>query len=576
LPCAEGVFELPTPTLVGLPIDETGYEVLLDGYRSEIAALTLAFVNYPTNCDYSRLKIALLDYQLSRMGYRPLPITDVDYAMLLAERVHLEQMFYAVQNDGEEALNFEPWLEDLRPYHALIVFLSEEFDTSLAEISAYIDRERLVRDFYWSTLHNWSDENFADNGPLEAAWEQFLIEKAGSERADAPELPDQNLRMVCYGGDITTGVAYPNGVLYELDLVSEEMTAVYSLRHTEGQIISLPGDTGAVVVEQRYDFVRENARVLLWEDEPVVLFETADNLLPVPEFAAAAGADQILFYNDQNQNYEIFPLAFCQSGNLCELLRQPGFPVWPHSGDLMMWVAANGLSIGYEHQIEVQLLFRGLNDLNELTGRSPFWLDDNRFGYIADYAQAGMAVTVDENGNPGEEEVLFSLVEVNEFLALDSATVIESVLSRPGEPEDLIVVVTDRDGWASIYQVNVLRRWIQPLKERAFILDSREFERVTFNFNLSPDGRWLVITDDDRMKSTASIRLFDLDKVEVHTFEYKMVFNQPMHWTMDWSAGDEWLAIPDNGYIRLINPAADYQDVVVPDGVACSGAVWIN
>jgi hypothetical protein len=114
------------------------------------------------------------------------------------------------------------------------------------------------------------------------------------------------------------------------------------------------------------------------------------------------------------------------------------------------------------------------------------------------------------------------------------------------------------------------------LKERAFILDSREFERVTFNFNLSPDGRWLVITDDDRMKSTASIRLFDLDKVEVHTFEYKMVFNQPMHWTMDWSAGDEWLAIPDNGYIRLINPAADYQDVVVPDGVACSGAVWIN
>jgi hypothetical protein len=117
LPCVEGNSEVPTPTLVGLPLDEAGYEVLLQGYRSEIAALTLARILYPSNCSQSRLKIALLDYRLSQMGFRKWPMGSEDYLEMWREQFHLEQMLYILQNDGT-VLNIENGMLVLRPYYA--------------------------------------------------------------------------------------------------------------------------------------------------------------------------------------------------------------------------------------------------------------------------------------------------------------------------------------------------------------------------------------------------------------------------------------------------------------------------
>jgi hypothetical protein len=207
-----------------------------------------------------------------------------------------------------------------------------------------------------------------------------------------------------------------------------------------------------------------------------------------------------------------------------------------------------------------------------LVGKSPFWLSDERIGWVGEDGRTVLSLTVAGEDYPEEQEVLFTLTEVDPLLALDEAAAIESVVSRPEEPQDLLVTVRDGEGWVSIYQVNILRRWIQPLKKGAFSLDAD----TVYSFELSPERRWLVISGNELTTSTAVIHLLALDENGVHSFDYKMAFDRPMHWVMDWSAGDEWLALPDNGYIRLINPAADYQDVVVPEGVGCSGAVWVN
>jgi hypothetical protein len=110
------------------------------------------------------------------------------------------------------------------------------------------------------------------------------------------------------------------------------------------------------------------------------------------------------------------------------------------------------------------------------------------------------------------------------------------------------------------------------LKAQAFSLESE----AVYSFDFSPEGRWLVVSGNDLTDSTAYVHLFETAGNGIHSFVFKMVFERPMHWTIDWSAGDVWLALPDNGYVRLINPGADYQDVVVPEGVGCSGAVWAN
>lgn len=575
LPCGEDIFELPPPTLVGLPVDEAGYEALLQGYRAEMAALTIAHLLYPSNCDYSRLRIALLDYRLSELGMRPWPMVSDDYVNLWSEQFHLEQMYFAVQKDRQTVWNVVPGTGVMRPYYALIAFLTEVYGTSPAEIERYLDRERLTEDLYWSTLHNWSDQNFADNYPLELAWGKFLEEKAGDGVAVGPDLPDQDLRLVCYGGNITTGIAYPNGVLYEVDLETGEMTAVYPLNHTDAYLTPLPHDRGTVVVEQRLDFVREPARVLVWEEgEPIILFETSDNLEPVSIFDFRDQGEQLLVYDSDDQKYGGYLLADCGSEAGCRRLDYGygGFPILSPSGERFMSLLSIG-NHGYESQYFRPFSMNGLTTYSDsLTGKSPFWLSEERIGFIVGNGRAVTALTIAGEDFPEQREVLFTLEEVDPSLALDETAVIEAVLSNPNEPEDLMVVARNGQGWVSIYQVNILRRWIQRLKEWAFLMVSD----AVYDFEFSPEGGWLVVSGEYLVSSGSYLHLFDIRGNEMHSFEYQMEFDRPVHWAMDWSAGDEWLAIPDNGYIRLIKPAADYQEVIVPDGVNCSGAVWVN
>jgi hypothetical protein len=280
----------------------------------------------------------------------------------------------------------------------------------------------------------------------------------------------------------------------------------------------------------------------------------------------------LLVYNRQNQQYRGYLLAECAGDAGCNWADFGGFPIISPSGERFMSLISIG-NHGYEGRF-----FRpfGVGRLMTLTdaivGKSPFWLGDERIGWVAEDGRTVMALTVAGEDYPEQREALFTLEEVDPLLALDGAAAIESVLSNPNEPEDLIVTVKDGEGWASIYQVNILRRWIQRLKAQAFSLESE----AMYSFDFSPEGRWLVVSGNDLTDSTAYMHLFETAGNGLHSFAYKMVFERPMHWAMDWSAGDEWLALPDNGYVRLINPAGDYQDVVVPDGVGCSGAVWAN
>jgi hypothetical protein len=361
------------------------------------------------------------------------------------------------------------------------------------------------------------------------------------------------------------------GVLFELHPADEEWVGVSSLLHPSGYLLSLPGDDGVIVVER--PLLGESAQVLLWEDgRPAVLFETGDSLLPVSVFDFRGRGEQLLVYDRQKQRYGAYVLADCGAEAGCTRADFGGFPIISPSGERFMSLLALG-NHGYEGRFFRPFGVGRLMTLTDaLVGRSPFWLSDERIGWVAEDGRTVMALTVTGEDYPEEREVLFTLEEIDPMLALEERAAIEAVVSRPEEPEDLIVTVRDGAGWASIYQVNVLRRWIQPLQKQAFALN----QETIFSFELSPEGRWLVVSGNELTTSTAYLHLLELDEYEIHSFDYKVVFERPMHWAMDWSAGDEWLTLPDNGYIRLINPAEDYQDVVVPVGVGCSGAVWVE
>ena len=511
-------------------------------------------INAPAN----PLMIALIDYRLADIGLRPWPLGVEDYARLSENQTHLMQVYYFVQNSIYYPDDWEAVLGDWRPYYALLEFLTTVYETPLQEIESDIDKDRLINITYWSTLHNWSDQRFASNEPLELAWREFLAEKAAGGISSARIVPDQDLRLVCSGGDITTGIAFPTGVLYELDLETNQFTAVSTLDHGIAYLLSVSGDEGVIVAEQRLDYVNTDSRLLFWGDEdPVVLIESADNFLPIKFLEFEGREDEFLVFNEQDNVYGLFSLSQCQTAVFCtlSLLRRP--PVWSPSGERSMRLILRD-NLGYEGQFFEPFRLDWQQGSVIGPGKSQFWLDDERLGYVAEDGRTVMVMTSERVGVAGTAEVLFTIEEVDPLLALDPATTIESVAANPKEPEDLIVTVRDRVGWASIYQVNILRRWIQKLVDKEISLEPE----VVYSYDFSPEARWLVISGNDLATSTAYLHFYDMDENEARSYAYKMVFERPMHWAFDWSAGDEWLAVPDNGYIRLIAPGENYQTVV--------------
>ncbi len=572
LPCVDGGFNMPTPTLVGLPVDEAGYEILLQGYRTTVAASALTRMIYSDFCPNSPLTIAMLDYRLTQLGFQSWPLKPVDYLDLVEDQVHLRQANFYINNRLINT-SIEAFIKDNSSVYAIVEFLIEGHETTLEEIEKNIVENPREIYFFQPPLSNWTNSNYASNRELEFAWEQFLRAKAGNEgefpQHIEPPFPGQDLLLVCLTGLSDTTSALPDRMLYALDLQEEEWITVDDLRLSTGFLLSSPGDEGVIIVEQRFGFLGVRT---LDENEPIIIVENSKNWLPVTFVEKPSGDLDLMVYNVRSHLYELVQFTKCLSRLFCLSSAVLGYPIWSPSGERILLTSPG--NFGYERQyarpfILGRFKFSGI-EIGE--GSSQFWLSDEQFGYVATDGRTVMVSRIGEDELLEEAEVLFTLEEVDPILAIDPATTIESVLSNPEEPEDLIVTVRHRDGGASVYQVNLLRRWIQKLVNKEFELN----EETVYSFDFSPETRWLVISGHDSTTSTTYLHFYDLDENEVRSYQYKMVFERPIHWAMDWSAGDEWLAVPDNGYVRLINPAADYQTVIVPDGVTCSDVVWVN
>ncbi len=80
-----GDTELPAPTLVGLPVDEAGYEALADGYAAQmVTAVLVNHTNYDC-CERSLFYRALLDWQLDELGLKTWPMTSQSYEKVLVD-----------------------------------------------------------------------------------------------------------------------------------------------------------------------------------------------------------------------------------------------------------------------------------------------------------------------------------------------------------------------------------------------------------------------------------------------------------------------------------------------------------
>jgi hypothetical protein len=78
---------LPTPTLVGLPVDSAGYEAIMTGYAAFIISHFLLDIVDWDCCARGLFHQALLDWQLAELGLRPWPLGPEQYQHLVRDGV---------------------------------------------------------------------------------------------------------------------------------------------------------------------------------------------------------------------------------------------------------------------------------------------------------------------------------------------------------------------------------------------------------------------------------------------------------------------------------------------------------
>jgi len=167
--------ELPTPTLVGLPVDEAGYDAVVQAYAAFIINFHLLDVLDWDCCARGLFHQALLDWQLAELGLRPWPMEPDQYQRL--------------QRRGTEAPDLSAywemtprplWGNPQRAVYAFTAFLLNE-ETMMTPYELQVALEEA--DSYTEWVQSVTGRSVSDP-VLRRSWARFF-------RYQLPVVPDQ-------------------------------------------------------------------------------------------------------------------------------------------------------------------------------------------------------------------------------------------------------------------------------------------------------------------------------------------------------------------------------------------------
>ncbi|HKZ87341.1 MAG TPA: hypothetical protein VJ793_27260 [Anaerolineae bacterium] len=473
---------LPTPTLIGSPTDEPGYQALYHGYALRVARAALADRVSPPPVwawQSQRLYQALLDNHLIRLGLRRWPAAGVD----------------------------------------------------------------------------------RDAGP-----------------APIP-LPEQDIETYCVE-DFGRG-----GSLYRYDpKLNTWSRELFNL--VFGMMMPLPDGSGVILQEQASIADEAPTRIVLWQrGTKRVLHENLPNSTPVYATGEIDPSGQYLVvYASRDPfgsatTYHLLDLNNCSPSG-CELRELAGWPTWSPDGSqslvVLPFTAPDTLIRGDRLGLPV-------TELGE--GQSPFWLDDETYGYIRREPTTLITRT--------SEMIIASSADDVPRLLLDSASLAamppgdewwhtDSYVTVNPEDTNLLLITTyafDQSSRASSGQASgtvfnllfdrrsneIRRQW------------QSSFDRTISIVSFSPDGRWLLMDELDRARSMWSIHMYDVKRGDTKTFSFALPANSSYAFpTYGWSADGRWLAILSDGVLHLVAPDHDYQRSALPHSPGCIFAAWVN
>lgn len=602
------ILELPTPTLVGLPVEddpllwEAGYESLSNGYARLVVGAAISNAVGWRCCDNTLLFHILLEYQLGELGLKEWPISEADHQRILESRVRLSDL------SGYLRARFPTEIDEDRMWElrAAVDFLANGLPgTSVAGIQRSLDQTRSFDQFLnrvSSQAQIASRSQMPNN--LDAAWWLYSLDRD----ALAPSTPiapsgSEELFLSCQAVDGNQPTDTSSLLRFSFD------DGIWN------QVYTMPGfiwmaklPDPRMMLLQEFSNNDEVWRTNVWRDGGrTTVFAPSDSDYSISFGETDAPGERMVVYSiareTESVSASVVDLRECDE-NGCRSIHLPGSPIWSPDGESAVYVMDDDFVFGLRFvqsnqtyilvdssNLSSGILALGPGDAQagspELTplapGRSPFWIDNRTYGYIrpaemdGPTATHGAEIIVTGTINDPTPQPVISLADLSQFLPdsiRPNRLSIAYVATHPALSQTLFIVVIDRD------------------EDRAYVLSYDLDTRVPVlrldllanphhSLGFSPDGRYLLMTGHDQNRTrmgdgSAVLLLHDL--VENHTvpFVYRLPYFLPSvgyDWTAD---GRRLVMVMEDNLIAIIDPEQGDVQLLPHSHGSCTSVAWVK
>lgn len=565
---------LPTPTLVGLPQDQAGEQALFRGFGRLVAAAVLTDL-WGYNCcdDGVALYMAVLEDYLRRLGLMPkigegeTAVSPDVYDALLAGDP--PQLFDEQSVWFEQGANFS-WMPESMAA-VLLLFAQEKLDISGQELVQNLDKLGGKRPF-GDWLLTLTEARLSES-ELENVWRSFIYTNSSAAQQEPPiPFPDQDIQLLCQMGD------EERMALYRYDLAQNVTILDQPLNRFADKMVALPDDNGLAVWEA--DTEQSLTQLFLWVDgiRTEISWDAGENTPgPIPLHMDPSNTKLILSPAQFGQaNYGLLDVPSCLD-DTCQLETVAGYPIWSPDRVHMILLSGTMFTPHQAHAFGVLTLADESGaEIRRLDfGSSPFWLDDETFGFVADTGDNSrhtiVTGKVDESGGT-DWDVLLTAEDLTAVLNTDQSLMIDFVALYPQNPDQVVIMTS---AVVSNWQTIFIYDWVTEeivIAEPFFMNEGRE----QF-YRFSPNGRFLLLSqfelNNDKQNS---LFVIDLTDGGVLTGIHLPDKENTVYWMTDFSQDGEWLLVADKAVITISVPGTPYERLIFPETGACKTAVFVN
>ena len=541
---------LPAPSLVGLPVDEAGYQALLQGYSIHLAAALISQqIDYHC-CSPELLHRALLDWHLYQLGLRPWPLTATHYDQLIYQNVHPGEFrrFWHVPIDHN-------WLD---------VYVLVQFLATNSSLLSPIAGQRLLNSNL--TYDEWLSQVAGEDAP--SALLQFIADQTTMAQQSEPPipLPQEDILYVCqqrhlqrydFQDNVFSNVATmedAGGTVFRnlWPLAEGYLIVTYYFdpqsNMTESQLMMVDGNSRRTLFDSRHE-----------DTESTFINNTVD---PNERYFLLISLNSEL----QESTFTLFDSADCEN-DACQLYSISSWPLWSPSGHAMLLSEQRAVTNLPDYAPLYLANARGQNRVRLAENvRTYAWLDDQTIAYVRLDEEEQVIVTRDIGSNlelviARDQDLRLLLPELDTSKPLLIATLEAS----PINPNLILVTAKANEQRDQAYSF-LLERQAEGART-TLVPQGSDY----FYGRFSPNGRFILSA---HVIPTSSSPGYLLNIYDLETAQQRSVAARDL-WP-DWTADGNWLVLLYDQYLILTAPAYDYNRVIIGDFANCGNVIWVD